>query len=301
MEQRGLQSLQNHLYTGLLVALGSVKQLLDLLGCMDICGAAACNDAFLYGCSRSCQSILHAELCFLHLGLGCSAHTNHCHAACQLCKALLELLAVKVRGRLLNLSTDLADSLINLSLVACAVCDDGVLFLNLHGLRSSKHIQGSFLKLKAKLLGDYLSAGQNRDIPEHLFSSVAVTRRLYTNYGEGSAQLIHNESGESLALDILRNNQQLAAGLYNLLQKGKNLLDIGNLLVSDQNVGIVKICLHLLHIRCHICGNISAVKLHTFYQVQFGLHRLGLLDGDNAVLGNLLHSVGHHIAHLIVS
>ena len=49
-------------------------------------------------------------------------------------KALLELLAVKVRGRLLNLSTDLADSLINLSLVACAVCDDGVLFLNLHGL-----------------------------------------------------------------------------------------------------------------------------------------------------------------------
>ena len=34
---------------------------------------------------------------------------------------------------------------------------------------------------------------------------------------------------------------------------------------QTQNEWIVKICFHLLHIGAHICGNISTVKLHTFY------------------------------------
>ena len=38
----------------------------------------------------------------------------------------------------------------------------------------------------------------------------------------------------------------------------------------------------------------------TAYQVQLGLHGLGFLNGDNAVLGDLLHGICHHLAHGII-
>src|SRR5699024_5528887 len=58
---------------------------------------------------------------------------------------------------------------------------------------------------------------------------------------------------------------------------------------------------HLIHICCHICGNVAAVKLHTFYQIQFCLHCLGFFDSDNAVFAYFFHSVCYHFAYFVIS
>ena len=71
-------------------------------------------------------------------------------------------------------------------------------------------INGCVLQLNAQLLGDDLTAGQNRDILQHRLAAVAEARRLDGDAGERAAQLVDNQRRQSLALDVLSDDQQLA-------------------------------------------------------------------------------------------
>ena len=54
--------------------------------------------------------------------------------------------------------------------------------------------------------------------------------------------------------------------------------------------------LHLLGIGGHIGGDIAAVELHTFHDLGVGFSGgLVLLDGDHAVLADLLHGLGKDV------
>ena len=74
---------------------------------------------------------------------------------------------------------------------------------------------------------------------------------------------------------------------------------LANLLIGNQDIRIIQNCFHLIHISSHVCGDITSVKLHTFYQIQLCLHGLGFLDGDNAVVGNLFHRICNHLTNFI--
>src|SRR3989442_13401138 len=45
---------------------------------------------------------------------------------------------------------------------------------------------------------------------------------------------------------------------------------------------------------------VEVVELHAFDYFEGGLHRLGFLDGDDAILADLLHGFGDDAAHLLV-
>ena len=70
---------------------------------------------------------------------------------------------------------------------------------------------------------------------EHLLAAVAEAGRLNCNAGKGSAQLVEYESGKSLALDILCDDEQLLARLNDLLEQRQDLLNVGYLLIGDKN------------------------------------------------------------------
>src|SRR5215475_11135540 len=80
--------------------------------------AAAGDDALLDGRTRRVQGVLDARLLLLHLGLGRRAHAHDRDAARQLREPLLELLAVVVGGRLLDLLADLVAAGLDLLLLA---------------------------------------------------------------------------------------------------------------------------------------------------------------------------------------
>ena len=80
--------------------------------------AAAGDDALFDGRARRVERVLDARLLLLHLGLGRRADLDDRDAADELREALLELLAVVVAGRLLDLGADLRDAALDLVLVA---------------------------------------------------------------------------------------------------------------------------------------------------------------------------------------
>src|SRR5260370_191509 len=72
------------------------------------------------------ERIFHARLLLLHLGLGGGADLDHRHAADQLGKPLLQLLAVVIRGRLPHLPADLLHPPVVLACVCALVIDRGL-------------------------------------------------------------------------------------------------------------------------------------------------------------------------------
>ena len=267
---------------------------------MDISGSATCDDA-LFHCGTSCvQRILHTELCFLHLGLGSCTDLDHSDTTSELCESLLELLAVEIRSCSLDLLLDLCNTAVDIGLLTLAINDGGLLLRYLYALCAAELLDGRILELEAEVRRDYLTAGQDRDILKHLLTSVAIARSLDSNDVEGTSQLVDDEGCECLTLDILCDDEELCAHLYDLLEERKDILDVGDLLIGDQDERIIEICLHLIHIGAHVRADVASVELHTFNDVQLGLHGLGLLDGDDTILGNLLHRVGNHLTDLLV-
>src|SRR3712207_9251931 len=85
--------------------------------------SAARHDALLEGRAGGLQRVLDAVLLLLHLRLGGRADLHDGDAARQLREALLELLAVEVGVRVLDLRLDLVDAALDRVGLAGAVDD----------------------------------------------------------------------------------------------------------------------------------------------------------------------------------
>ena len=299
--QWSFQCFEDHGCTGLLISFQSIYQFCNFLGCMDVCRSASCYNAFFYGCSCCIQSIFHTQFCFFHLCFGSCTDTDHCYAACQFRKSLLQFFFIKFRSCNFDRSFDLCDSVFDFFLIAHSVNDNGILFFHFDRFCTSKLADLCIFQFQSQFFGNDFTAGQDCDIFEHFFSSVTITWSFYTDYLESTTQFVQNQSRQSFSFDILCDDQQFLTGLYNLLQQRQNLLDIGNLFVCDQDVRIIQDSFHFFHIGCHVCGNIAAVKLHTFYQIQFCFHGLGLFNRDNTIIRNFFHGICYHISDFIIT
>src|SRR5262249_57430214 len=74
------------------------------------------------------------------------------------------------------------------------------------------------LELEAHLLGDHLTAGEDRDVLEHPLAAVAEAGRLDGDGLESAAELVDDDRGERLALDVFPDDQQRLARPGGLLR-----------------------------------------------------------------------------------
>ena len=166
-------------------------------GGLDERHATAGDDALLDGSLRVADGVLDAVLALLELDLGGRADLDDGHAAGQLGQALLELLAVVVGVRLLDLGADLVDPAGDLVGVARAL-DDGGLVLgddDLAGL--AEQLERRRLQLEADLLGDDLAAGQDGDVLQHGLAAVTEARGLDGDGLEGAPDLVDDQGREA--------------------------------------------------------------------------------------------------------
>ena len=223
------------------------------------------------------------------------------NATGELCKALLQLLTVKIGRGLFDLNLDLVDAALNRICIARAIHDDGVLLGNLDLTRTAELRHLRILKLEAEISSDDFAARQDRNILQHFLAPVAKAGRLDGNTSEGAAHLIDQKGCKRFAFDIFSDNHQLLAGLQHLLQQRQNLLDVGNLLIRNQQVSVIDNCFHLIGICAHIRGNIAAVELHAFHHVAVCLSGLGLFNGNHAIRRNFLHRFSDQLADRLVA
>src|SRR6516165_1538614 len=297
---RRRQGLAHDLDAGLLVVvLGA--QALEVLGSTQQRNAAARQDAFLDRCAGRVHRVINAILALLDLDLGGAADADHRNAACELGQTLLQLLTVVVRGGLLDLRLDLRHARLDVGLLAGAADDRGVLLVDHHLLGAAEHVERDVLELDTEVLRDRLAAGQDRDILQHGLAAVAEARGLNGGDLQAATQAVHDESGERLALDVLGDDQQRLAGLHHGLEQRQQLVQRGELLLVDEDVGVVHLNAHLVGVGDKVGRDVAAVELHALDDVEFGLERLGFLDRDDALVADLLHGVGEELADLRIA
>ncbi len=140
LARRPGQRLAHDLDAGLLVVvLGA--QALELLGGTQQGDAAARNDAFLDRRAGRMHRVVNAILALLDFDFGRAADADHRDAASELGQTLLQLLAVVVRGGLLDLRLDLRHAGLDVGLLAGAVDDRGVLLVDHHLLGAAEHLR----------------------------------------------------------------------------------------------------------------------------------------------------------------
>ena len=157
------------------------------------------------------------------------------------------------------------------------------------------------LELEAHLRGDDLAAGEDRDVLQHPLAAVAEARGLHGDAGERAAQLVDDQRRQRLALDVLGDDQQRLARLDRLLEDRQEVADGADLLVGDQDVGVLEHRLHALLVGDHVRRDVALVELHALGELEVHAERLALLDVDHAVLADLLDRVGDHVADLLVA
>ena len=84
--------------------------------------------------------------------------------------------------------------------------------------------------------------------------------------------------------------------LRHRLQQRQQSLQSGELLLVDQDVGLLQLDVHLLGVGDEIRRHVAAVELHALDDVEFGQNALGFLDRDDAFVADLLHRLGNHLA-----
>src|SRR5690606_12791409 len=148
------------------------------------------DDALLDGRAGRRDGVLDAVLLLLELDLGVRADLDDADAAGELREALLELLAVPVGVGLLDGRLQLAHAGLDVLVGAGAVDDRRAVLGDDDAARLAEQLQTGGLELEADLLGDDLTAGEDRHVLEHRLAAVAEARRLDRDDVERAPDLV---------------------------------------------------------------------------------------------------------------
>src|SRR3990172_8410797 len=263
-------------------------------------GAAPGDDPLFDGGAGGGEGVLHAELLLLELHLRGGADLDHGDAAGQLGQPLLELLAVELGGGVVHLGLYRLDAGLDRLVGAVALDDDGVVLGGDDAAGAAEVGHLGVLKLAAHLLGNVSAAGEDGDVLQGRLAAVSERRRLDADGVDRPAQLVHHQGGQRLALAVVADDHQILGHLERPLQHGQQVVDGGQALIGDEDVGVVDDRLHALRVGDEVGGDVAAVYLHPLDELRLQADALPLLDGDDAVLADLLHDIGDDIADLLV-
>ena len=112
------------------------------------------------------------------------------------------------------------------------------------------------------------AAGQDGDILQHGLAAVAEARSLHGRNLQAAAQLVDHERGQSLAFDVLGDDEKRTAGLHDCLKHGQQRLQVRQLLLVDENVRVFEIDAHFLGVGDEVGRDVAAVELHAFHDLQ---------------------------------
>src|SRR5205807_5824921 len=167
---------------------------------------AAGNDALFDRRPRGMHRIIDAILALLHFDFGRAADADDGNPARQFRQALLQFLLVVIRGRLVDLRTQLSAATLDLRLLAGAVDNRRAVLVDADLLGRAEHVERDALELDAKILADYLTAAQDGKVIEHCLAAIAEARRLHSRDLQPAAQFVDAEGRLRLPLDILRDD-----------------------------------------------------------------------------------------------
>lgn len=289
-------------HTKLLVKVGGLEVLESVDGGLDEGSTTAREDALLNGSAGGVERIHEAVLLLANLHLGGATDLDDGNTARELGEALLELLLLVLGGGGVGHdTTDLLAALSNRVLAAVTVEEDGVLLGDGDGAGGAEHVRGKLVKLDIELGAEDGGVGEDSKIAEDGLAVVTEAGGLDGGNLELATELVENADGESLALKVLGDDDERTAELVGDLESGDDVHGGGDLLLREEDQGLLELDLLGLGVGDEVGGDEAAVEAHTLGDLELIEESLTLLDGDDTLLADLLHGVGNQLANVLVA
>lgn len=257
-------------------------------------GTTTGDNTFLDGGAGGVESIVIPVLLLSDLNLARATNLDNGNTATELGQSLLELSPVVVRsGRVVDQSSDLLASRLDEVLVTLAVEDDGVLLGNGNGAGGTEHVGGGLLKLDVELVSEDGTAGEDGNITEDRLSVVTKAGGLDSGDGELTSELVEDDGSESLTVNVLGDDQQRSTGLGGDLKRRKDVLKSRDLLLGEEDEGLLELDTLVLGVGDEVRGDEASVESHTLGNLNLVVNGSTFLDGDDTLLADLLHGLGN--------
>lgn len=257
-------------------------------------GTTTGDNTFLDGGAGGVESIVIPVLLLSDLNLARATNLDNGNTATELGQSLLELSPVVVRsGRVVDQSSDLLASRLDEVLVTLAVEDDGVLLGNGNGAGGTEHVGGGLLKLDVELVSEDGTAGEDGNITEDRLSVVTKAGGLDSGDGELTSELVEDDGSESLTVNVLGDDQQRSTGLGGDLKRRKDVLKSRDLLLGEEDEGLLELDTLVLGVGDEVRGDEASVESHTLGNLNLVVNGSAFLDGDDTLLADLLHGLGN--------
>src|SRR5690606_30099646 len=166
---------------------------------------------------------------------------------------------------------------------------------------TTEQVEGGVLELESDLLGDDLSTGEGGDVLQLGLAAVAEAGRLDGNRLEDAADLVHDQGRECFTVNVFCDDQQLLARLDDLVDDRQEVLDLGDLAVDDQDVRVFEDGFLALRVGDEVCRQVALVEAHALGELQLGAEGVGLFDGDDTLVADLVDRFGDERADLGVA
>ena len=105
---------------------------------------------------------------------------------------------------------------------------------------------------------------------------------LTATHGQRATKPVHDERGERVLLDVFRNDHQWLMQLDDQFEQRKQVFEIADFPLVQQNHRIIQHGFHLLGIGDEVGRKKPAIELHAFDNFERRFHSLGFLDGGRA-------------------
>src|SRR6185503_18442356 len=106
----------------------------------------------------------------------------------ELCESLLEFLAIVIRRRFVDLTTDSRDTSLDRFVIAATFDNRRVFLIDDHAFCSSEILECYVLEFNTEIFGYHFSAGQDREVFENRFTAIAKRRSFHCANFDRSAQ-----------------------------------------------------------------------------------------------------------------
>ncbi|VUC23355.1 unnamed protein product [Clonostachys rosea] len=288
--------------TELLVEVGGLEAVQSLGRSLEEGSTTTGQDTLLNGGAGSVQSIDEAILLLTDLDLGGATDLDDGNTTGELGQTLLELLLLVLGGgRIGDDTTDLLASLSNGVLATLTVEEDSVLLGDGDGTSGTEQIRGGLLELDVELIGEDGTVSQDSKIAKDGLAVVTEAGGLDGSNLELSTELVENADGESLTVNVLSDDDKRASLLGGGLESRDDVLNSRDLLLGEEDQRVLELNLLGLGVGDEVGRHESTVESHTLSDLELILHGLAFLDGDDTLLANLLHSIGNHLAEVVVT
>lgn len=116
-----------------------------------------------------------------------------------------------------------------------------------------------------------------------------------------TAKLVEVAGSYRLAVDVLGDDDEWATSLGGNFEGGKDVLESRDVLIGEEDGGLLKVDLLRLDFGDEVGGDISSVESHTLNNLDFIVNHPSLLDRDETLFSDLLHSRGDELTDVGVA